>query len=110
MRGTSRGVFDVRAGSGGCEAKRNALSSRRLKSHGSGEPAARHWAFLGGFVWNACQRKYGEAEKVRQRWIKGKSTGDYAKQAVTHRREAFAWREWRKRHARRDAGTLPAPT
>ena len=25
--------------------------------------------FLGGFVGNACQRKYGEAEKVRQRRI-----------------------------------------
>jgi hypothetical protein len=24
---------------------------------------------LGGFVWNACQRKYGEGERVRQRWI-----------------------------------------
>jgi hypothetical protein len=52
-------------------------------------------AFLGGFVRNACQRKYGRAEKARQRWINGKSTGDHAKQAEDHRA--------------RDAGISPAP-
>jgi len=26
-------------------------------------------ALLGGLVWKACQREYGEAEKARQRWI-----------------------------------------
>jgi len=50
IKGASRGVFDARAGSGGCGWSVTHFISQRLKSQGSGEPAARHRTFLGGPV------------------------------------------------------------
>ena len=81
---------------------------------------------LGGFVWNACQRKYGNAEKARQRRIVWSVLRGSCEAGRNPLRESLsctngvnpkraAWREWLTRvacdirvnkngQARRDAG------
>ena len=58
-----------------------ALMLWRLKSSGSGAPAARHWAFLGGLLVRRVPTRRSKAEKVRQRRIKGQSSGGQAKES-----------------------------